>query len=93
MAHCSFDQLDDLKILLNEIRTIPKIKEVKPGIFYLKSRGFLHFHINKENERWADIHDGKTWGDPVPLPFNPSKKEQLNFLKIVKERHLKVVSK
>lgn len=91
MAHCPYKLLEDLEPTLDEIRKLPKIKEMKPGIFYLKSRGFLHFHINKENERWADIHDGKAWCKGIVLPFNPSKKILSSFAKAVESNHAKII--
>lgn len=91
MAHCPFDLLEDIETVLGSIRKLPKIKEVKPGIFYLKNRGFLHFHINKENVRWADVHNGVSWGQPVELPFKPSKKIVSDFLKTVEIRYKKII--
>ena len=87
MAHCPFDLLKDLEQPLDEIRKLAKIKESKPGIFYLKGRGFLHFHINKEQRRWADVVDGNNWGTEIDLPFNPSRNQINEFIKEVKRRH------
>ena len=91
MAHCPFDHLKDLHPCLTKIRNLEKIKEPKPGIFYLKGRGFLHFHTNKENRRWADVVDGKSWGTEIDIPFNPSQKQITDFLREVQRRHRKAL--
>lgn len=92
MAHCPYDLLVDLETSLDVIRRLPRIKEAKPGIFYLRGKGFLHFHIDKENKRWADVSDGKSWGTPIVLPFKPPKKTLDAFLKEVEKRYSKAVA-
>ena len=44
MRHARDQDLDRLEDLLAQLRTLPVIKEKKRGVFYLKSKGFLHFH-------------------------------------------------
>ena len=44
MRHARDEDLDRIDALLAEVRTLPHIKEKKRGVFYLKSKGFLHFH-------------------------------------------------
>lgn len=36
--------LDALEPLLARLRTLPGLKEKSRGIFYLKSKAFLHYH-------------------------------------------------
>ena len=91
MAHCPFEQLDDISPVLAYIRKLPSIKENKPGIFYLASMSFLHFHL-KAGRRWADARDGATWGAEIDLPFRPSAKEKEAFLREVARRHKAVLS-
>lgn len=86
MAHCKQEDLSDLKPVLIQMRALAGLKELKKGIFYLKSKGFLHFHI-KDGKRWADIRNGKNWGEQVEVPFNCSKSLQLSFLAEVKKRY------
>lgn len=50
MAHCPYEQLVDIQELLAEMREWPEIREVKPGIFYLKRKAFLHFHLKLASE-------------------------------------------
>ena len=44
MRHITPEQLDRLEPLLQELRGIPELREKKRGVFYRKSRAFLHFH-------------------------------------------------
>jgi hypothetical protein len=44
MRHITPEQLDRLEPLLAALRRIPALKEKKRGVFYRKSRAFLHFH-------------------------------------------------
>ena len=44
MKHAGAAALDRLAPLLERLRTIEGIREKSPGVFYKKSRAFLHFH-------------------------------------------------
>jgi len=44
VRHARDQDLDRLEDLLVQLRTLPVIKEKKRGVFYLRSKGFLHFH-------------------------------------------------
>ncbi len=44
MKHISEEKLDTLEPLLAAVRAYEALKEKKRGVFYLKSRAFLHFH-------------------------------------------------
>jgi hypothetical protein len=44
MRHATAETLKILEPLLKEIRSVPGLVEKKPGIFYRRSRAFLHFH-------------------------------------------------
>ena len=56
MKHATPAALDQLEPLLEAMRTLPGLKEKKRGIFYRKSRGFLHFHEDPKG-MFADISD------------------------------------
>ena len=56
MRHARDADLDRLEDLLARIRTLPGLKEKKRGVFYHKSRGFLHFHEDPKG-LFADISD------------------------------------
>ena len=44
VKHADSDALNKLEPLLRRMRELPGLTEKKRGIFYLKSRAFLHFH-------------------------------------------------
>jgi hypothetical protein len=44
MKHAGAEALRQLSDLLDQIRQRPGLKEKKLGIFYCKSKSFLHFH-------------------------------------------------
>tara|TARA_B100000676_G_scaffold227685_1_gene225657 strand:+ start:5796 stop:6059 length:264 start_codon:yes stop_codon:yes gene_type:complete len=44
LKHATVQALDALEPLLAELRTLGGMKEKKRGVFYVKSRAFLHFH-------------------------------------------------
>ena len=48
--------LDTLEPLLGELRAIAGLKEKSRGVFYRKSRAFLHFHEDPKG-LFADIRD------------------------------------
>jgi N-acetylglutamate synthase-like GNAT family acetyltransferase len=56
MRHARDQDLDRLDDLLAELRTLPGLIERKRGVFYRKSRAFLHFHEDSEG-MFADLTD------------------------------------
>ncbi len=44
MKHAGPRTLAEISPLLNQLRTRDALREKRPGVFYLKSRAFLHFH-------------------------------------------------
>jgi hypothetical protein len=44
MKHAGPRTLARISPLLEELRARPVLREKRPGVFYLKSRAFLHFH-------------------------------------------------
>src|ERR1700722_12685223 len=44
MQHASRATLDELSSLLEQLRALEGLVEKRPGVFYRKSRAFLHFH-------------------------------------------------
>lgn len=83
MAHCKPEQLGDIDDVLENIRCLNGITEKKKGVFYCKSRPFLHFHT-KDGKRWADIRNGKNW-IPIKIPFTPKPQEKKYFLRVIQE--------
>ena len=56
MRHARDQDLDRIDDLLVQVRTLPGLKEKKRGVFYRKSRGFLHFHEDPKG-MFADLSD------------------------------------
>jgi len=44
MKHAGPESLDRIEQLLHEIRGVPGLTEKARGVFYKKSKAFLHFH-------------------------------------------------
>jgi len=56
MRHARDSDLDRLEDLLAQLRSLPGLTEKKRGVFYRKSRAFLHFHEDPKG-MFADISD------------------------------------
>ena len=57
MKHASAETLQQLSDLLDQIRQRQGLKEKKLGIFYWKSKSFLHFHEDAAGI-FADMSSG-----------------------------------
>ncbi len=60
MRHARDEDLDRIEPLLERIRAAGAdvLKEKKRGCFYVKSKGFLHFHEDPKG-MFADIEDDR----------------------------------
>lgn len=56
MKHAGQDALDRLEPLLARVRALPGLTEKNRGVFYLKSRAFLHFHEDPKG-LFGDVRD------------------------------------
>lgn len=56
MKHAGDAALDQLEALLAKLRALPGPVEKKRGVFYLKSKAFLHFHEDPAG-LFADVRD------------------------------------
>ena len=65
MKHAGSKALDRLEPLLEKLRVHAELKEKSHGCFYLRGRGFLHFHEHGVDELYADIGLGAHF-DRVP---------------------------
>ncbi len=54
MKHATATALDRLEPLLERIRALSGLKEKKRGVFYWKSKSFLHFHEDPKGD-FADV--------------------------------------
>ncbi len=56
MKHATASALDRLEPLLEQLRALPGMKERSRGVFYRKSKAFLHFHEDPKG-LFADLRD------------------------------------
>jgi len=57
MRHAGPETFEELDGLLVELRKLPGLTERKTGIFYRRSRAFLHFHSDPTGP-YADVRLG-----------------------------------
>jgi hypothetical protein len=57
MRHARPEDLDAIESLLEQLRTVPGIREKSPGTFYRGSKAFLHFHVDGD-DFFADVRLG-----------------------------------
>jgi hypothetical protein len=67
MRHATDQDLDGIETLLRELRSVAGLSERKRGIFYWKSRAFLHFHEH-EGTVYADVRLGGKDFERFELP-------------------------
>jgi hypothetical protein len=54
MRHITPGRLSDIDGLLADLRRVEGLQERSPGIFYVRSRAFLHFHEDGD-DIYADV--------------------------------------
>ena len=57
MRHATSDTLDELEPLLEMLRSVPGLVEKRRGVFYRRSKAFLHFHEDPTGVH-ADVRFG-----------------------------------
>ena len=60
MKHATEATLGQLEDFLKKIRASIELKEKSPGVFYLRSKAFLHFHEDPAG-LFADVRTGPDW--------------------------------
>lgn len=60
MKHATDPTLDEIEELLGALRVVGELKERKRGVFYFRSRAFLHFHEDAGGI-YADVRGPKDW--------------------------------
>jgi hypothetical protein len=60
LRHAGPEALARLEPLVAELRGLDALEERRPGIFYLRSRAFLHFHEDPAG-LFADLRVGAEW--------------------------------
>ena len=75
MAHADANALQRILPLLRQLREIKGLREVKPGIFYLRGAAFLHFH-DEQGVLMADLkRPGGSGFDRYPLDSPPAQRK------------------
>jgi hypothetical protein len=60
MKHAAEAALGAIEPMLIELRRLDGIRERKPGIFYVKSSAFIHFHEDPAGI-FADVRRDREW--------------------------------
>lgn len=81
MKHASEKTIAALAPLLEHIRPLPGLNEKKTGIFYRKSRAFLHFHED-DDKIYADVRLQEPDFQRFPVT---TQDEQAIFLKAIQD--------
>jgi hypothetical protein len=55
VRHISPGRLDELEPLLGDLRALDGLNEKKRGVFYIRSKAFLHFHEDGDDDYYADV--------------------------------------
>lgn len=87
MKHAGPDALSKLAIILENLRERTTLQEKGVGVFYLKSKPFIHFHDDPSGV-FADVKLGQQSFDRYRVT---TKKEQLALLKQI-DKHLSSLS-
>jgi hypothetical protein len=58
VRHATPEDLEELEKLLGRLRALGGLVEKKPGVFYRRSRAFLHFHADPSG-LFADVRLGE----------------------------------
>ncbi len=78
MAYCPPELLDDLAVLLADVRTWPGVIQKRPGVFYARNQPFLHFHLLAGGRRRADVKGHTTWVQlDLPRPVTATRRRAL----------------
>lgn len=81
MAHADPKALEPLLPLLRQLREIKGLKEVRPGIFYLRGAAFLHFH-DEQGIVSADLKKpGGSGFDRFPIGTPPEQRKLVDDAK------------
>jgi hypothetical protein len=83
MKHAGPAALRSLETLLVKLRGLPGLIEKKPGIFYVKSKAYLHFHEDPAG-LFADAKLGS--GEFQRLPVNTRPEQEWLLKCVVQER-------
>ena len=78
MAYCPPELLDDLADLFADVRTWAGVIEKRPGVFYVRTQPFLHFHLVAGGRRRADVKGHTNWVQlDLPRPVTATRRRAL----------------
>ena len=80
MRHAGSEALERLSGLLDELRRRDALAEKRRGVFYRRSRAFLHFHEDPKG-LFADVRLDPA-GDFVRLPVNTQRQRRALLARI-----------
>ena len=83
MKHAGDETLRLLASLLASLRQLPGMTERKPGIFYVKSKAYLHFHEDAAG-LFADVKLSENEFDRFPV--NTKQERELLLALVSKNR-------
>ena len=58
MRHATTETIQEIEPLLERLRSVPGLVEKRPGVFYRRSKAFLHFHEDPSGLH-ADVRFGE----------------------------------
>jgi hypothetical protein len=79
MRHARSNALDEIEALLAEIRAVPGLVERTRGVFYRRSKPFLHFH-----EDPSGLHADIRTGDEFERHRAETAAERKSLLKLIR---------
>ena len=80
MRHITPARLPDIDRLLGELRSVDGLQERTPGVFYVRSRAFLHFHEDGD-DIYADV---RLDGDDFDRRLVTTRREQQALVSTVR---------
>ncbi len=73
MRHAGAEALDGLEPLLQELRQVDGLVERSRGVFYRRSRAFLHFHEDGRG-LYADVRVGEEF-ERLPVTSDDERRQ------------------
>lgn len=83
MKHAGPDTLQQLSALLAQLRQLPGLVERRPGIFYVKSAAYLHFHDDPAGV-FADVKLGGKGFERFPV--NTAEEQAAMLARVARQR-------
>lgn len=80
MRHITAEKLGELSDLLESLRAIDGLQEKKRGVFYRKSKAFLHFHEDPAG-LFADVRIGGPDFDRLRVSTQAERRKLLDTVK------------